>query len=185
MLQHSVSGAIELGDDVVFKAGHLVPLRYESKNLPNLVDAWQRGDLGGGGPRVTCDPSSVEVVFNGRVHDDVNVCVLGEHDDGLSRGCVDVAQQLGELRAGLPAVLGEVAGQDVNKFNADVSHFTQELNDVIAAVLPVLIITSYYGHCPPVEQLHQPSDGLCLMLVTGYCSQKSGELQLPAELFTS
>lgn len=185
MLQHSVGGAAELGDDVVFKAGHLVPLGYESKHLADLVDAWQRGDLCGGGPRIACDPSRVEVVFDGGVHDEVDVCVLGEHDDGLSRGAVDAAQQLSQLRAGLPTVLGEVVGQDVNKFNADVAHFTQELHNVVAAVLPVLIITSHYGHCLPVKQLHQPSDGLCLMLVARYCSQKSGELQLPAELLTS
>lgn len=67
---------------------------------------------------------------------------------------------------GFGTVLGEVARQDVNKLNADISRFNQDLYNVVAAILPVLIITSYDSHWFPVKQLHQLSDGLCLMFIT-------------------
>lgn len=185
MLKQSVSGSVESRSDVVLKARHVFPFGDESKNLPGLLNACQCRDLCRGGPWITCYPCSVQVVFNGCFHDDIHISIFGEHDDGLCRGFIDIAHQLSEPRVGLWTVLGEIARQDVSEFNAYVPHFAQDLNNVITAILPIFIITSYNGHCFPVKLLHQPSNSLCLMSVTRYGSQKSGELQLPAELLTS
>lgn len=180
MFENGVCSSVELWDDVVFKTRHLIPLRGETENLPGPLDAWQRGDLRRGGPCIAGDPGSVEVVINGCFHDDLNVAGLGEQYDGLCRGFIDFAHQLIQLHAGLWSVLGKVPRQDVSEFNAEVFNFSWDFHNFVTAVLPVLVVTSHNGHCFPVKLLHKSSNGLCLMFIARYCSQESGELQLPA-----
>lgn len=124
-------------------------------------------------------------MFNSCFHDDINIGVLGEHDDSLGRGFIDIVHQFIQHLMDLGSILGEVTWQDIDEFNADVLHYSEIGLEAITAILPVLIITSHNGYCCPVELPHQLRNGLCLMFITGYCSQKRGELQLPAQLLTS
>lgn len=162
-----------------------MPLRDESKNLPGLLDAWHCRELCVGGPCITCNPSSVEVVFNSCFHDDTSIDILGEDDDGFCRGLADVGHQRMQQILGLVIVLGKVTRQDDGEFNADVLHLTEYVHKAVSAILPVLIITSYNDHCLPFKLPHQLSNGLCLIFITRYRSQKSGELQLFAEQLAS
>lgn len=170
---------------MVSETGNLVCLRVEPENFPHLLNVPQAGDRLGDGPRIACDPSSVQVAFDGLFHDDVHVAGLGEHDDGLGGRVRDGLHQAVEPAARLRDVLGEVVGQDVQKFHAGGALFPQEGSDLFTAELPVCVVAAYDAHCSPLEQTHQVSNGQRLVRIARYGSQESGELQLLAELLAS